>query len=100
MDYMIGVIGDVMKNNKRASDHEKKNEIMFSWWEKINFPVHCSRFLFPILIIMTLITCNLMLLVASLDALQIVIKKLFGEFLKFLIKLVKIRRKGACYVIN
>lgn len=44
MDCMIGEISDVMKNNKRESDHEKMNEIMISRWEKMNIPMHCLGF--------------------------------------------------------
>lgn len=44
MDCMIGEISDVLKNNKRQSEHEKIIEIMLSRWEKMNVRMHCLGF--------------------------------------------------------
>ncbi|KAL9689223.1 hypothetical protein QQ045_033657 [Rhodiola kirilowii] len=44
MDWMIGEISDIMKNNKYTIHAEKMNEILVARWEKMNIPMHCLGF--------------------------------------------------------
>ncbi|KAK9666570.1 hypothetical protein RND81_14G194700 [Saponaria officinalis] len=44
MDCMIGEIKDLMSDNKHLLDWEKMEEILVSWWEKVNIPLHCLGF--------------------------------------------------------